>query len=807
VALTVTIEKRSTLAASWGAISTGTNADSMAFNLAPNLDEAILSRDVGVITTVAEGELEILADDLRGEWIRITATDGTNTVKWYGYCPRISEGIDGSYERPPLGGAGGADVTIDTNRATYQVFGMGYHLSRQTVDGSWVKDTDNPDTTDGRITRVLRFNVQSRNRNQFIAGNRSTSKSVGNTNSIYKFDKTGSSEWTALDAAEHLLEVFLDIYGINFTFASAGQHASLANIVDAWDVTGMTYLEALSFIISPSRGFTFYFDDQEIHVVTITDTAITGRVGPTVVPANLNVHTVILNESSLFGSPVVESIEDSHFDEIEIRGAPLRVMSSFSKKYSNLESDWNATDKTNLDAETTDEGEQQEVYADVYTRFIVPEDWNGKMLPSTFTFSASVIEERVMRTFNTSAGGVNDALALWHYPDLVFERTLPLVDADNNQPKPVLAFVRIAGSPDAWHRVDKPNGDITGAGVSVLDDALGFQLHPRSQKQFSPADGDFDWNDLVFTASMYTHDTVRLIVTPGTGELGEITRKKILHVPHAHFWYIVPGTIIDHDGAGTLTVHAGGAVRNDTNLLLDLAHLAKAWYGRIRSRIRADYKEDIIPAAGATVIGIGHMIDEAGIGGSFVPAGTIISRMEYVFFPNRVTRWRTEYFDMDLRRSIRPAVGQLNERIARIEDYVSGVPVRNAPGGGGGGDYNGPHALSAGTTGTDYIAVGANRAAGASYLFRDTITIGLDALQKSAKEEVQLTVDGVNYIYYAITKTGATITATLTASTTYPVEAEATWDKVLGQATLASGSVSSISQYHYGNIEESGRVD
>lgn len=98
---------------------------------------------------------------------------------------------------------------------------------------------------------------------------------------------------------------------------------------------------------------------------------------------------------------------------------------------------------------------------------------------------------------------------------------------------------------------------------------------------------------------------------------------------------------------------------------------------------------------------------------------------------------------------------------------------------------------------TAQVIVGSDRAL-AGYAYRDTITIGLDTLHKTTAETV--TISATSFVYYAITKSGTTITATLTANATYPTQTETTFYVVLGKAVWDTDHVSRWFQFWYGDI-------
>lgn len=97
------------------------------------------------------------------------------------------------------------------------------------------------------------------------------------------------------------------------------------------------------------------------------------------------------------------------------------------------------------------------------------------------------------------------------------------------------------------------------------------------------------------------------------------------------------------------------------------------------------------------------------------------------------------------------------------------------------------------------IIVGRDRAE-SGYPYDDTITIGLDTLQKTTAETV--TVSATGYVYYTITKSGTTITATLTAGTSRPTQTDSTLYWIIGKVfwDATDSRVKYYAQQHYGEI-------
>jgi hypothetical protein len=113
--------------------------------------------------------------------------------------------------------------------------------------------------------------------------------------------------------------------------------------------------------------------------------------------------------------------------------------------------------------------------------------------------------------------------------------------------------------------------------------------------------------------------------------------------------------------------------------------------------------------------------------------------------------------------------------------------------------YAGPFAGSIGASAADKrtIFIGHRRS---DALVRDTITIGIDRLEKTAPESIELTSTGL--VYYTITKSGTTISATLATGEDMPDDDATTLYIVLGKAIVnaSTGTIQSWRQYQYGQI-------
>jgi hypothetical protein len=111
-----------------------------------------------------------------------------------------------------------------------------------------------------------------------------------------------------------------------------------------------------------------------------------------------------------------------------------------------------------------------------------------------------------------------------------------------------------------------------------------------------------------------------------------------------------------------------------------------------------------------------------------------------------------------------------------------------------------PFGLSVHSSITTRLVIGATRA-DADYQFNDHLIVGLDKLAKTAAENINSFSSGENWVGYAITKSGSTITATAHKATggAPPAQADGTVYFTLGYVTAdGSGNLSNVYQTHRG---------
>lgn len=667
---TATIEIRDSISDPYVPLS-DVEVDNVTFAVAPELDSCQLSLDYGVIVDTGDAGAVRKVDplDLRGKLVRITITDDDeNDVIWHGYIPAQVDNVEATsdFSQPPAQNATLPFTgLVHSGRTVFHAYGMGYFLRQQTLRQAWILDSSQ--SIDEIVDRVPTFNANSRSRNNEVLGNRSSAKTDG----IYKFDADGTDTWSALDAVEHVLKMFEYEYGISYTLT--GQHAALANTEDVWSLEGATFFSALTTLINPQRGFTFFFDDTTINVISISDVDIEDSFSSILVPQNLNVTTLTLNTSSRLKSAVVTHLEQVHYDKIICRGEPLRTCFTVSVG-NGLVKGWTNAEQTAYDS-LSEEEQKRESNSHIYTRLEIDPTWDFN------NAGGNNVIPGVRLTFADHDVAVKQKL--WRN-DLLFDRTLPILDDNTRQPRRPLVLVKNPSN-NKYIQVDNAEDALEKSSVRVLDDRMGIRLDPKYPHVFGlnayTGSGKlpiYDYTTVLATVSLYTDERIAYEVDALEPEPGNIDKIKEIDVPGIHYWHVAPGTVIDAYGTTTVE-HPGGVVRDDTFVLRAIAELAKAWYGRRRSKISLGYNEAPI------IDRLGHVVSEANYGGSVIPAGTVISRISYSL-ESQETSLSTEFFDIDVARLRRNRGGgsALRRRSESIDSDITNIPVRTAvPGGGG----------------------------------------------------------------------------------------------------------------------------
>jgi hypothetical protein len=607
--------------------------DSLSMRVFPGVSQAVVSQWYGWTYTasgVAVGAA-VAPVTLSGLFCRVTVTDATATVTWYGYCPAAVDTVHKTTPDPNTGlGA------VPAGQMQWTIFGFEYFLGSMTYDRC--------ETTTGTLLHVLSFNRRF-GRGDEAVGNRAHANVAGKAG-LYTFDAGHDNLWTALQAVRHILEVFHVASGIEITLS--GQTAGLDLVNGAWDMgQADSFSDALRQIVDPRFGWAMLVNGASITVVSISDVAIGD------LPANLNVVTLDLETSESMDRPRVTHLAQAHYSYITVRGERLRTMFTVNVVDGDLEADWPAALKAAYLAETTDEGRRKETYRPLWARFRIPAGWSGLVGNGTGGTRPA------FPTIDASTGYVNIATGqeLW-LPELILDRCTPSLVAGDPQPGEPMVWVKDGAE---YIRLDNPPNDRPAASIGVCDDRPGILVRPPFQHLLGLTDivgGAFmhppayDADTLHATVSAYGFERVRVTVIAQVPEAGGVLRTKIIDIPDCHLWMILQGTITDL----TTTEAADRYLRDDVPILVRAAALAKAWYGRPRASIAVNYSNP------GVVDRLGQVISDVRSAGAIQQAGTMITEITYTLVGKQTTTLATELFELDFRR---PARFERNIRLVR----------------------------------------------------------------------------------------------------------------------------------------------
>lgn len=424
-----------------------------------------------------------------------------------------------------------------------------------------------------------------------------------------------------------------------------------------------------------------------VQVCTVFDVAVplSNRAVGAMLEPNGNMVNLDLDdetEKHWIGDVTIHGGSDSEYHRVVVRGSPLVVCGTVSFATGTLNRAWDDQAETAYAAATDIDRENKQRFEGIYTDFVL----NDSQPPFEFDkWVTSTGEDGTTPTAEPAialqklplvdlSGQIQSSPTAWsHLFGLgrTLLRQLPLLagcayddaagpyavypDAPEEYVKPMV-FVQMPGTPvvapslpiDApttmlpgvFVKADKINDShVTGGAVgspisiSVMDSRMGFKLHTPAGFQHELASGHFtgesaeqpffDYATLAATVAIAT-DAI-LSVEQSIQTPGDITRTLIIDCPECEAWYLMAGTIVDVQEGVPVLSPAGMVLRNDSDKLLTIAALARAWYGRVRTAAtvtQAYARYDVMPGA---------ILQTVTFGGQVYQVQTLVSRVSWDF--------------------------------------------------------------------------------------------------------------------------------------------------------------------------------
>jgi hypothetical protein len=541
-------------------------------------------------------------------------------------------------------------ASADQNLVAY---GLEELLARTVIRAAMIEDP-NDDTSAIEIDIPLIFNERYELGNNEI-GNRSDDQFDFNADNpdddaeinAYVFSKS-NKVWTVKDIVEYLLADAPTAV----TFTLGGQADVLKNyILPRVDVSHMTTFAALNKLIDRRRGLGWTLrsaDDSDpskwiVHVYTTFDTEVSS--GDKTIPANKEI-----DDLDISGKREPEDVNISRdtmtkYGKIIVSGARILSMFTLSFADDTLEEAWTDDQETAYkngagedgvteDAKKKNDAARADVLLrHVYTTFRVPNDWDW-----------TAGDGEGGDTKNANPGLKDGTIDEKNAPPIrnwghTFERHLPIkkpkgVDDHRPEFEEMMVFLKDdkVGYVHADHHtienkhpchirpLDTDFGFMVDANPNHILAARSWGGSPKST-QTNP---QFAYQDMVVTVAVRTDEVLKVVENLS----GDAERVKLIHVPDAELWYIVPGTVVGVTSDGKLDRQVKDQddnfeffreLRNDVEILRFIAAQAKAWYGTPRSSLRYSTREMLFAHP------VGAIIRSVTDDGGSLPVNSVVS--------------------------------------------------------------------------------------------------------------------------------------------------------------------------------------
>jgi hypothetical protein len=633
---------------------------------------------------------------LAGYFVRVVLYIAqANVVLWTGIIQEQEYHAFGSSSGNPAGDQLITAYTLD------------WCLDRISIIGAW--------TTDGYINTCPQFNL----RREWIPHPVGNKAAALDANGLPQFGPD-KQQWTALDVLTYLMAHYAAPAGLNISIG--GQPDALTGWHYVWPLEGLTLRQALDKLIDRRRGLGWwmYSDGDTIVIMIYTTIERDVTVGDVTLPGNMNQISYSWNDAILVDNPVISTTESNRYDSIVVQGA--RMMSTFTVGTADgtLVPMWTDADETlykNIKQEsgayamTSDMVRGQDRWKHVYQLFGIRADWDWMIkdypVAPRFDNNAYVIED------NSSGDTYNDisrpfqrvtrlqrpytakgpfAGNIQYMEPQVFATPSPSGGKYPLPPDTTLPSGQSVIRGDLAGYVNVPPFSVTMADIAPAIEINAGLPHIMGANHYLNADGTipgdsqqiawYDWKTILATLCIETD--VRPTVKVGLGSSSPWLRTLHVEVPHAEFWWLVPGTIVYQNPDLSLNIAGGYATRDDTEILRQVAALAKAWYGVVRTPVSWSEKYYITDLAPGKLI----TAASASVGG-WVPINTVISAVVWDF-QAVTTHIQTGFGELDASivldipgmsdfASVGRAFNRLTADMQQTKSQISNIPNRVPP--------------------------------------------------------------------------------------------------------------------------------
>ncbi|WP_146663605.1 hypothetical protein [Anaerohalosphaera lusitana] len=494
------------------------------------------------------------------------------------------------------------------------------------------------------------------------------------------------------------------------------------------DLSSLSLRQAVNAIVNRSRGLCWYiYTDLDANAWLVVRSMIDESIeisGVTIPGHALDDRKNLDLWRQQENTRVSLTLDQSQrYDRITVRGAPIRVCGTWNAVRDDIVKGWpfaveqayedaakNTDGYAELDekakAELNDKFRSEDKFADVFTKFIVPNTWdwtlggynaNPKWIPTLEP--APHIEPAQNAPYWNANKRFHDMLPFKEGVDYSQD---PPVD---NNPAGTIAEYR-----KPFAICDQGGGGVYAdkmkvpAQVRSLPNQLGFEVKTNPQylmarDNFSLAepglwDSDLDthgtnWQWMTITAMISTDQRFEVTDTL-TGATAENPRTLIIEVDDAEYWWIVPGTYVGVDADGAPVEYNGNSTfRDDTQRLIDVLMAAKAWYGR--KRLKVEIRNDVLQPQAR----IAQMLEHVDITTDHDAPGSVVTSIKTDYRSSRV-HYRTDHVELDFENILQLGgrsgsthlpnlkvtarrINDIDKRLAATKADIDKRPVRQSP--------------------------------------------------------------------------------------------------------------------------------
>jgi len=427
-----------------------------------------------------------------------------------------------------------------------------------------------------------------------------------------------------LQILEYLLSNFV---GEGITFQVDGATEPLEEIIEEHDFYGQSVLSAINQLIDRRYGLNWRLlvpsePGGTVILYVFSQLAYSLQIGDVEVPANpVQAVVPIVNNHAI--DPVMSFDATHQFDSVEVRGANVLVCGTFSQTDGTLTKGWTDAEQSayenpgHADADENDIARRAEKFDKVYQNFRVPSDWDGYLGNGVgggkFNAYPSVLYDATV--------DVEDQSVFWK-GERRFEHEIPIEveSGDEDAPPEYRRAFAVVKHPEsgkysyvekAWPEDDDARFPGT---MSILPREMGFIVRPEinhvyGKNHFTNEDTNvtpaFDHATLIMTAAWRIDAQLRAAgIIPGQN-ITETGRTKVIMVPEAEYWLILPNTVTDvEDGDLVRDFTEYEVVRDDISRLQQILALSLVWFGFARGTMAMRVK-NITPAWPASTLILG----------------------------------------------------------------------------------------------------------------------------------------------------------------------------------------------------------